>query len=176
MRQFIRYFTLVVILLLQLSLSDLSFFPSVPNLVLVYLCVNLIFLEREEVLVMAIFSGLMLDVFSGLPDGVMTFGVLVGVAGAHRFGQMLFAEKYADFLVLFYILAATIIFTVAVYLLNAGLVMAGISQPLSAGYLFSYKAGADVIFNLLFLYPIYWIRQLEAYAQSKLNPKHQNIT
>jgi hypothetical protein len=167
----------VVLLLLfvfQLAIANLNIFPSTPNLVLIYLAVLLFYIPIKDVIWLSIGVGVLLDFFSGLPDGIMVVSVVGSMLAAYYLSQMVFTEQLSTFLILFYTILSTIVFFLAVLLSNYILTAFDLGRSVNFSNLFSLKLGADVIFNLIALYPIYWIYQVQTDIQHRFY-KHEPI-
>lgn len=165
---------LVFIFILQLSFSELNF-PSTPNLVLVYLCVLLLFLNIKNVLWIGAIGGVLLDFFSGLPDGVILVALLGSVTGSYYIGQSVFTEKLSNLILLFYTAIASILFLLIAAFAQYLLTLGGIGHLPDISYLLTRKLGADVIFNLLFLFPVYYYYELQSKLESRYKIPNEPI-
>jgi hypothetical protein len=175
MKNLIIISCVILLFLVQLALADLKFFYSPPNILLVYLSVLLLFLSFQEMLLPVITCGVLLDFFSGTPDGVMLASLLAGVSLAYYLGEMIFTERTNNFLNIFYVLTATIGFTLTAAILNNLARVLSYDQGVAWNNLLTFNLGAAVIFNLLFLYPVYlfYLKQID--LQRLLIPKHESI-
>jgi cell shape-determining protein MreD len=165
MKYFIAIVVMCLLFVLQLAISDLGFSFGAPNLLLVYLAVLLLYWRLNNVLLLAVVAGFFLDFFSGYPDGVMVIGVVGGIGIGYFFGQMMFTEKYGNFLGLFFVIFSTVAFFFIVMILNELFRYFGITGQLNWTNMLVYKLGSDLILNLLFLYPIYWVYDIQMRVQ-----------
>lgn len=165
---------LLLLLILQLAIAELNLFPSAPNLILVYLAVLMFYIPIKDAAWLTIASGLFLDFFSGLPDGIITFSLVGAVLLAYYLSQMVFTEQLSTFLILFYTIIGSIIFFLLIILSNYILGFVNVGREINFEYLFTVKLGSDVIFNLVFLYPVYWLYQLQSELQFRFL-KHESV-
>ncbi len=175
MRWLIPAIFLFLLLILQLAFSGLGVFPSVPNLILVYLCVLLAQYSLPRVLALALGAGVFLDFFSGLPDGIIVSSLAVAIIISYYVSQMIFAERQNGLLVAFYPIFATIVFFLAVLFFDYSLNFFSLGRDLNISQLFTFKLGADVIFNLLALYPLYLLSHLEFNLEHKYIKRHDTV-
>jgi len=156
---------------LQLALADLQVFGSAPNLALVYLCLGLAYWRLGDSLYLAAGAGALLDVFSALPDGIMLAGMVIAVALSEYLCRALFSTRLGDLLPLVQTILASILFFAAIMLVNQAQALASSGRVLDWGYLLSYKLGADVILNVLAVYPVHLYFRLQQMVQVRLGVK-----
>jgi rod shape-determining protein MreD len=161
----------LILFILQLAFADLQVLGGAPNLVLLYLCYILLFGKLGDALYLALFAGLLMDIFSAYPDGVMVGAVVVALAASQYLGQVFFTERWNQFLILVYASFSTTIFFLAVTLAAQALSFFHSGQLLDWNELLLYKLGSDMILNLLFLYPVYKYYSLQLKIQNRFRIK-----
>ncbi|HYC79899.1 MAG TPA: hypothetical protein VEC17_02640 [Candidatus Binatia bacterium] len=169
MKWLVPIIIITLLFVLQLAISDMNLWLGVPNLLLCYVSVMLLYRGLNEVLLISIFAGILLDYFSGLPDGVMVLSMLAATAAAYYLGNMVSAQKLSNFLILFYILFSTMGFFLFVLIATEVLAVFGLVSRMDWDGLLTRKLGADVIFNLIFLYPIFWLYETQIIVLRKFN-------
>lgn len=173
MKQVIWGVAIIVLLVVQLALGDS--FPIAPDLVLIYLSIGLIFLSLKQVLALGIFSGALLDYFSGLPDGLLLISTIIGLYFAYYLGQLFFQEKLTDFLVVLYVVFTTIFSGLSLLLINDIVSLFGFSSHLDWNTFLGRQLGFHVILNLIFIYPVYWYYNLQIKIQNRIIKKNDTV-
>lgn len=175
MRNLISAAIIILLFLVQLAFNDLHFWPSTPNLVLAYLSLFLLFSGLTTAFGFGLFVGILLDYFSGLPDGFLTASLLISIFGAHYVGQAFFRENTSSFLPVLYLCVAMIIFTgitaIEMWLLS----IHSSAAPVSFAQIFGSKLPADIISSLVMFYPIILLFNFQTRLQDKYAPKHESI-
>jgi hypothetical protein len=166
---------IVLLFIIQLAFADLDLSLGVPNLVLCYLAVLLLYRKLSEVLQLGVIAGLLLDYFSGYPDGVMLAGIIGALAAAYYLGNSVSSGRLSNFLVLFYFLFVSIFFALIVSVGIELLAIFDISGGVNWNNLLTFKLGSDVIFNLIFLYPMLWFYETQIRIQKVFSKKHEPI-
>jgi rod shape-determining protein MreD len=175
MKPLVYFSSILVLFILQLALADLNILNGTPNLVLVYLCICLLALRLSNVLYMGVLAGVLLDFFSAQPDGIMLSALLMGLVAARYLGQMFFTEKLNNFLVLVYLMVATIAFFLAIMLADQTMVFLEARTLMDWNYMLTYKLGSDAMLNLLALYPVYLYYNLQMKIQNKFKILNESV-
>jgi rod shape-determining protein MreD len=167
MRITLSVVSLLILLIVQLAFQNANLFVLAPNFMLAFLCILLLFCSLEEVLWMALFTGILLDIFSGAPDGVMALGFSAALAIAWYAGQAFFSERFNSFLLPFYIFIATVVlFAIALLVLEA-FALLGWSQGPVWSHFVSAQLLAAIVLNFFSLIPAYAIYLLQEKIQSR---------
>jgi rod shape-determining protein MreD len=175
MRIVITLLTLIVLIVLQLAFQDAWPFADALNPILVFLCVLLVYRPQEEILWLGLLAGALLDVFSGLPDGVMAVSIPAGLAGARYVGQAFFMERFSALLLPFYVAGATIAsFAAALLVLGVFALLGWVQAPDWARLAWD-QLPAALLLNLIFLAPVYWIYSLTERMHKRFWPKHESV-
>lgn len=174
-RSWVIFFPAVLILMLiQSAVSPLfSFHSASADLVLVFVAVGVLFLNRNELLPIAIFAGLLFDTASGTRDGVLTLAFIFTVYLLY-FLVVHFLPKHENRLIPAALTAsATILFYLSAFLVSYGLSLIKLSSVLSFKYLFFERIWIELILNLIFVYPVFlyfhfW-NNITAMIENKIN-------
>jgi rod shape-determining protein MreD len=169
MRILLSVVAIVLLFILQLALGNS--FGQAPDLVLVYLAVILLFLRLHQVLGLGIFVGVLLDYFSGLPDGLMIVSVIGGIGLAFYLAQLFSQNKISDFIVVLNTLFITLGFVGVLFLGNRVLAYLRVNEFLNWKDFWGRELGFHVILNLIFLYPVYWYYELQLKIQHRFAPE-----
>lgn len=150
---FIYAFSLVVLLALNVVFPPI--FTAVPNflfLVVVFLSFQR---DKSDFLWIALFSGFLIDVYSGTFFGTYTISFLfLAFLISQTSGTFLSADPSVPYMAVV-IVVAYLLLVGMVFLLNAvGLKFNPNAIPLSDVYL-TKKIWFDVILNLIFAFPVY---------------------
>jgi cell shape-determining protein MreD len=167
MRVIFSVVSLLILLVVQLAFQDADLFMSAPNFMLAFLCILLLFCSLEEVLWLSLFTGILLDVFSGAPDGVMALGFSAAPAAAWYMGQAFFSERFNSFLLPFYVVVATVVFFIIALLVLEGFALLGWSQGPAWPHFVSGQLLAAIVLNFFSLIPAYALYWLQEKGQSR---------
>ncbi|MBX4187708.1 MAG: hypothetical protein KW793_01065 [Candidatus Doudnabacteria bacterium] len=174
MKNILLIFTIGLLFLFQLVLSDLVTFSIGPNMVLLFLCAALMFMPISEVVLLSFLGGLFLDFFSGLPDGVLVLSLPIAITGAYYLIQKLPSEKFETFILALYVIVATMIFSSVSFVINYIFYLLGLSDPMQSDVL-TYKLGISAVLNLVLLYPVLWAYNLQAKLLRFFDRKNESI-
>lgn len=167
--------SICLLLIVQLAFQNANLFVLAPNFILVYLCVWLLLNDLEETLWLGLFAGVLLDVFSGLPDGILAFSVPLSLSAARYIGLATFNERFSAFLLPFYAFCATIAFFVATLLVLGGLVLLGWVQSPAWQHFLTAQLLIAIVLNLIALIPSYGLYIVQEKIQKRYWPKHESI-
>ena len=172
MRRLVAVAAIMALFVLQLALADWQLNQSAPNLLLAYLCVALLFRPLQEVLAYALLAGVLMDLFSGLPDGVLTASLAAGLSSSYYFSQIFSTEKLSNFLLVFYVLLATAFFSAIMIVLTYALSWVGVGAPVP---ILPYKLVTDAILNLIAAFPVYLFVLQQEKIERKFSAKHEPV-
>ncbi len=175
MRRTISIIILLLLGIIQLSLTMPQILPVIPNLMLIYICVSLLFVPPAEAFIQAVIAGIVLDFFSGLPDGVLLLGLAFAIGSAYYFGQMMFTEKYSQYVVVFYVLASTLFFAAFATAFSHALAWFGLTHSIQVNSALLQETGLGVTFDLIFLYPVYLVYRFQSKIGKRFKLKNESI-
>lgn len=164
-----------IIILFAFQLAISQSFSFAPNLVLIFLCIMLRYFSIKRVLAASILAGVLLDYYSGSPDGIMIASVIAAVSVSYFLSQSFFHEHLHEFMLGFYVIFSSIFFVLTYLLLNQVLVFFNWSTIASWSQLWGWEMLIRVILNLIFIYPVLWFYEFVIFAQNRLLNKHDTI-
>lgn len=164
-------FFLFSCIVLQLGLREVGYYISLANLVLVYLCLMLANNKTEYVLWCALAVGILLDVLSGAPDGVMAISIPSGVKLAEYIGNSFFTERLRSFLLPAYAVFGTIGAVITGLLVLGVMSLLGWVHPPDGVYYLTWLLPICIFLNLLILAPVYGLYNAEQLIQKRFLPK-----
>lgn len=164
-------FFLIIAVIFQLALREVGFYVSLANVSLAYLCVHLLIVKTEEVLWLALGVGIILDWFSGLPDGVMVISLPAGIKAAQYVGEMYFSERFHVYILPVHVLTATIVTMITALLVLGVMALIGWVQAPDWQYYFTWLLPITIGLNLLSLIPAYGLQAIELFIQKRYIPK-----
>lgn len=176
MRITLSVIAILILIILQLALQQEGLAPHSSSLVLSYLCVLMLFCRLEEIIWLGLAAGALLDVFSGLPDGVMAISFPVGLALGWYIGQALFTERFSTLLLPFYALVATIASGVVILLVLEVFALLGWIQTPDWLHFISGPVWLAVLGNLVLLIPAYWVYLVQQKIQKRFWPKLESFS
>lgn len=145
---------------LQGGLARVSSGTFVPDLALLFAVMFVLFGGFAETLVFAFVAGLLLDFSSGLTDGVILSGFVLALLAVYTMFTMVLTREF-DFKILFFaVIAAMILFPIFVFLFSLFLSFLHLSSRVSFGVAFGWSFWKKLIFDLLLVYPVFWVFNL----------------
>lgn len=175
MRIVLSAISILLLLIIQLAFQNANLFVLAPNFILAFLCILLLWRDLQEVLWLALFGGILLDVVSGLPDGVFALSVPLALAVARYMGQAFFSERFNVFLLPFYAASATALFFVITLLVLGVFALLGWVHAPTWLYFTTTPVLAALALNLTALLPAYGVYLVQEKIQKRFWPKHESI-
>lgn len=157
MMRFIKILGVLLFICLLLGSSSFNLFNAAPNLILIFLCLNLLTSTRKETIILSLVAGVILDFVSALPDGVISLSLLIAVFGSYYITSMFFAKSLSRVMVLVMIFLATIIYFISIEILHAVILFVRDQAILEFGQTQIRKLIKEIVLNVLFLYPAYLV-------------------
>ncbi|HEV8601333.1 MAG TPA: hypothetical protein VGQ87_01905 [Patescibacteria group bacterium] len=146
---------ILILMFFQAALSAVISFRSVPaDLVLVFIAAAALALDLGELLPIAIFSGLVYDITSPATDGVLTLAFIITASSLYFLVVHFFPKQENRLIPAALTIIATVLFYVSSFAVAYGLSLLKLGNPLSFRYLFFERIWIELIFNLIFLYPM----------------------
>lgn len=158
MKFFIIFAVISILAILQAGfLSNFSILSSF-NLLLVFSLSLALSSDSKQGLVAALLSGVILDFYSGLTDGLLTLSLVVTILTV-RFVISIFLSPYSSRVILLSsVMLASVIFNLAVvffaFLLE---ILPGFGQNLSLPYIFGQKIWLEILGSIILAYPMLWL-------------------
>lgn len=174
MRVILLALTLSVLLVVQLGLQGFGWVNSVPNLMLIYLCILLAARPVSEVWVTALLVGVVVDMLSGLPDGVLALAFPVSVGVAHYAGTVVF-DRAHDYIVPIRVLVASCVFTVASLLAVLIIDLIFLNQVPNLVELAWPHSAVRIVYDVLFIVPVYGVYVAQTKILRYLGPKYESV-
>lgn len=154
------------ILVLFLLVSLLSILPIAPILLIAYAIIAVLHADRHEAAYVVILSGLLLDFFSGLPDGILTLSLIVAALTVYFLSKAVLAT-YSHRLILFIsVLGASLIFNLSVILVSLLLSIFDLVQPGEVLRNVWSVLWLNLFLTAILAYPMLWL--YESLQRSKL--------
>lgn len=166
---------LILIALLALNAVFPQFLEGAPNFLLLLVIFQSFKSRGSDFIWIAFFSGLLLDIYSPFYFGSHTISFLCLAIMIHYLTSTFLTSDPSVRLTAIIILAAFIMFTAMVYTLNIAIFkIVGSGYILSLNYLKG-KFWVDLLFNLVFAGPIFFLTELAdrivlKFERKKINP------
>lgn len=156
MSKIIIYF-LTILILLSLNITMPKFGQGVPNFLFLFVLLLAFKQEGSDFLWVAFFSGLLLDIFAAPVFGSYLFSFMILAMIVNTTTRTLFSADVNMVYMGIVIFISNLLLVGMIYLINAlAFQFHNASAPLSPLYL-SQKIWLDVILNLVFAIPIYYL-------------------
>jgi rod shape-determining protein MreD len=158
MRWAILFFSILVLFFLQDSAAPFFSKWIYPNAALIFSLVAALELNRRDAAAAGIFTGLVLDFNSGLPDGVMIAAVLLAGAGVNFLYNQVISREHTRMM-----LISSIAFGVVLFHLNVWLLVQAVSlftQEAPSMIMLPIRLLLDVAVSVLLTYPVYMYYKL----------------
>ena len=133
--------------------SEFKYFGEV-NLLIVFTLIAASMLELRQVLIVAIISGVMLDFYSGLIDGVLTGALIISALAVYLLSKVWLSPTSEKYIVLVSAVAGTVVFNLSVVVLSLIIRLIGLDQDLSLSQIFLEKIWMSGLFAALLAYPM----------------------
>jgi hypothetical protein len=174
MRVLLLIITITLLIILQLGLQHLGWVNSVPNLVLIYLCLLLSVRSFHELWGPALGAGVLLDILSGLPDGVFAVSIPASLAFADYVGSVTF-DKAHDFVVPIRVFAASLAFAALSLLVMAVLNLVFLNRVVDLVQVAWPDSILRFFYDLIFIVPVYFVFFLQTKILKALGPKYESV-
>jgi len=170
MKTFLIVLGLLLAAILQTSLLPfLALRGIIPNLVLVLILLLVIFKNFKEVWWLVILGGLFLDLFSGLPFGLVSLSLLITAYFINWFNRSIFSEA-KFWIVLFLIGLASLFYNLVLFGLAKLFILVDLNRQEIYPSLFSLNFLADLFlftfYNMALLTFLYGIKKIFYQKQS----------
>lgn len=174
MRVVLLIITIVLLVIVQLGLQGLGWVNSAPNLVLIYLCLLLGVRSFSELWIPALGVGVLLDVLSGLPDGVFSISIPTSLAFAQYIGTAMF-DRAHEFILPIRVFAASLAFAAVSLLVIAILNLVFFNQIIDLIMIAWPDSVLRLLFDVLFIVPVYFVFLLQTKILHSLGPKYESV-
>ena len=156
MKQFLVYAILIWVLL-GLTIVSPPIYGARPNFLFLFAVLYAFDSSDQLFLWMAFFCGMSLDIFSGNFFGAYTLSLLIVTLLINYTTISIFKSEASVQSLSVIITFAYIVFVGSAYAINSFAYQLGfISHPIAASYLVN-KLLFDLLFNLVFAGPVYWL-------------------
>ncbi len=173
-RNIIWFFALFLLLLIEAGVL-LPFHMAPIGLILIVIALATILSDFMQGLVITFMGGILLDLVSGVPDGLMSISLLI-VFLTMQFILKEFLSKEPNFLILAsIILGSTVIYYLAFYLTNNLFIVLHLSKDLDFNYLILNQLPQALIWNFVLSYPVFRYYLFVQNLVSKLKPDEEPI-
>ncbi len=164
MKTFLVILGLLLAVILQTTLLPfLALRGIIPDLVLVLILLLVIFRDFRKVWWLVILAGLFLDLFSGLPFGLISLSLLMTTYFINWFNRSIFSET-KFWIILFLIGLASLFYELALFGLTKLFISVNLSQQEIYSSLFSLNYLADLFlfafYNMALLAFLYGIKKI----------------
>ena len=163
-------YSLSILILLVLNIVFPAFLMSAaPNFLFLLVVFYAFRKDNPDFLLIAFFCGLFLDIFSGAFFGSFTLGLLgIGLAINYLTRTFFTADLSVEFISVV-IAGSYILLVIFFYALNLLALRLHLTAYLVQGGYFSAKIWIDLIFNLAFAAPVYYLTLLNDKILTKAN-------
>lgn len=155
----------VFLIISFLLILQLSFFPSLSiahsfaNLVLIFVIIRALLGNLEETVWTALFAGVLLDFFSGTPDGLLTLSLLMSTVGTYFIARGFISSQRWILFVFGSVLVGSVLFILSFLIINWMFGFINLSVVINYPQLLRQKIWLDLLWNLLFAFPIFLLVQ-----------------
>lgn len=174
MRNIIWFLALTVLLFLQAGvLQPLHIAPI--GLILVVVAVSALLSDFNQGLIITLLGGILMDFVSGAPDGLLSMSLLSAFLIMHLILSEILSRDPNRFILAASVVGSTIVYFVAFIVFAKLFSFFGLTDATDTGYLLTIQLPLNLMWNLIFAYPVFLFYTLIQNLVSKLPSNEEPI-
>ncbi|MBI3952542.1 MAG: hypothetical protein HY336_01135 [Candidatus Doudnabacteria bacterium] len=156
----ILFFLVSVLIVLQTGFSTIPLLSGF-NLALIYSVISVIHSGRKESAFVVIFSGILLDFYSGLVDGTLTLSLILTAVAVYFLANSVLAPASPRLINYIAVFFGILCFNVLVLLLSLALSVLDLASLSTVWSKVLRKIFPELIFALILTQPMFWLFQIK---------------
>lgn len=170
----ITFILLSALAVLQAGLGQFSWALGL-NLLLFFTAATAQTQDLKQVLIIAFISGMLLDFYSGLTDGVFIVSMLLAAIAVYVLAHA-FLSPYSDRLIAFLTaIVAVLVFNLSGVLVNWMFNVFNVGSQIDLNFILLQKLMLDFVSSLVLIYPMIWLNQFRLFLILKYSKKYEPV-